>query len=73
MVVTVRYDGDDETETFLLGSRGEAGTTDIAVYSPASPLGQALDGAKEGETISYDAPSGATIKLTLLKSEAFRG
>jgi transcription elongation factor GreA len=73
MVVTVRYDGDDETETFLIGSREEAGITDIAVYSPASPLGTALDGAKEGETVSYAAPSGATIKLVLLKSVPFAG
>ena len=73
MVVTVRYDGDEDTETFLLGSREEAGTTDIDVYSPGSPLGRALDGAKEGETISYQAPSGATIKLTLLKSVPFGG
>lgn len=73
MVVTVRYDGDDETETFLIGSREEAGTTDIDVYSPASPLGSALDGAKEGETVSYAAPSGATIKLTLLTSVPFAG
>jgi transcription elongation factor GreA len=71
MVVTVRYDGDDETETFLIGSREEAGTANLAVYSPASALGTALDGAKEGDTISYTAPSGATIKLTLLKSVPF--
>ena len=71
MVVTVRYEGDEETETFLIGSREEAGTAKLTVYSPASPLGTALDGAKEGETISYSAPSGATIKLTLLKSVPF--
>jgi transcription elongation factor GreA len=71
MVVTVRYDGDDETETFLIGSREEVGTANLAVYSPASPLGTALDGAREGATVSYTAPSGATIKLTLLKSVPF--
>jgi transcription elongation factor GreA len=71
MVVTVRYEGGDETETFLIGSREEAGTANFAVYSPASPLGTALDGAKEGDTVSYAAPTGATIKLTLLKSVPF--
>jgi transcription elongation factor GreA len=71
MVVTVRYEGDEETETFLIGSREEAGTASLAVYSPASPLGTALDGAKEGDTVSYTAPTGATIKLTLLKSVPF--
>ncbi|MGI8882590.1 MAG: transcription elongation factor GreA [Jatrophihabitans sp.] len=72
-VVTVRYEGDDDTETFLLGSREEAGTTDLTVYSPKSPLGAALDGAKEGETVSYEAPSGSTIKLTLLNAVPFTG
>ena len=71
MVVTVRYEGDDETETFLIGSREEAGTASLAVYSPASPLGTALEGAKEGDTVTYTAPTGATIKVTLLNSVPF--
>ena len=44
-VVEVRYAGDSDTETFLIGSREEAGTTKLAVYSAASPLGLALTGA----------------------------
>jgi len=61
MVVTVRFgsaDGDDDdVETFLIGSREEAGTTDLDVYSSASPLGQALTGAKEGDEVSYSTPT----------------
>ena len=72
-VVTVRYDGDDDTETFLIGSREEAGTTDISVYSSASPLGKALTGAKEGDSVSYGAPNGKTISLTLLTARPFTG
>jgi transcription elongation factor GreA len=73
-VVTVAYDGDeDDTETFLLGSREEAGTTDITVYSPASPLGQALDGAKEGDTVSYSTPNGKTLTVKLLAAKPFGG
>src|ERR1700752_529019 len=33
MVVTVLYNGDDETETFLLGSREEGAHGDLEVYS----------------------------------------
>ena len=71
MVVTVRYDGDEDTETFLIGSREEAGTTDIDVFSPQSPLGHALTGAKEGDTVSYETPSGKTMKVTLVGAKPF--
>ena len=47
-VVTLRYPGDDDTMTFLLGSR-EAGDVDLEVYSPQSPLGSAVAGKRVGE------------------------
>lgn len=72
-VVTVRFEGDDDTETFLIGSREEAGTTDIAVYSAASPLGLALTGAKDGETVTYSTPAGATLSVTLVSAVPFTG
>ena len=43
VVVELRYEGDDETETFLVGSIEEKGEG-VSVISPASPLGQALVG-----------------------------
>ena len=71
MVVTVRFDDDeDETETFLIGSREES-AADLEVYSAASPLGKALDGAREGETRTYETPTGKTMSVTLLKTEPF--
>ena len=76
MVVTVRFGeagDDDEVETFLIGSREEAGTTDLDVYSSASPLGQALTGAKEGEEVSYSTPTGKTLTVTLLTAKPYRG
>ncbi len=76
MVVTVRFGeaGDDEEiETFLIGSREEAGTTDLDVYSSASPLGQALTGAKEGDEVSYSTPTGKTLTVTLLTAKPYRG
>jgi len=72
MVVTVRFDDEDE-ETFLIGSREETGTTDLDVYSSASPLGQALAGAKEGEQRSYSTPTGKTVTVTLLSAKPYRG
>jgi transcription elongation factor GreA len=73
MVVTVKYAGDDDTESFLIGSREEAAVTDITVYSAQSPMGQALTGAKPGETVSYTAPNGREISLELLDVKAFSG
>jgi transcription elongation factor GreA len=72
MVVTVRF-GDGDPETFLIGSREEAETANIDVYSAASPLGQALTGAKEGATVSYETPNGKTMKVTLEKAVPFTG
>jgi transcription elongation factor GreA len=73
MVVTVRFDDDDETETFLIGSREEAMSGDLEVYSSASPLGKALTGAKVGEKREYETPTGKTMHLTLVKATAYHG
>lgn len=73
MVVAVRYQGDDESETFLIGSREEAATAEIEVYSAASPLGKALTGAHEGDTVSYETPTGKTVEVTLLSAKPFTG
>jgi transcription elongation factor GreA len=67
-VVTIYFDDDQsDTETFLLGSREIASTTDLTVYSPESALGTAILGASEGQTVTYTAPSGADIKVTVVK------
>ena len=73
MLVTVRFEGDDETETFLIGSREETETAGVEVYSAASPLGQALTGASEGDTVEYDTPTGKTLKVTLVTAKPFTG
>lgn len=65
MVLTIRYDDSDDTETFLLGSR-DAEHSDLEVYSPDSPLGAALTGARRGEQRSYQVPNGTKIAVTLL-------
>ncbi len=73
MVVTVRFDGDDTDETFLIGSREESDTTDLDVYSGASPLGRALTGAKKGDTVSYETPNGKTLSVTLVEATPYVG
>jgi transcription elongation factor GreA len=72
-VVTIQYEDDDEAERFLLGSREISATTDLTVYSPESPLGKAILGARAGDTVSYTAPSGAEIKVKVIEFEPFTG
>ncbi|HEX6498030.1 MAG TPA: transcription elongation factor GreA [Micromonosporaceae bacterium] len=73
-VVTIQFDDDpSDTETFLLGSREIASTTDLTVYSPESALGKAILGARAGDTVRYTAPSGADIKVTVVRLEPFGG
>ncbi|GAB2746616.1 transcription elongation factor GreA [Amycolatopsis lurida] len=72
-ILTVRYDGDDEDEKFLLATREEGAEGDLDVYSPESPLGRALLGAKEGEAREYELPNGNTQKVTLVKAVPYTG
>ena len=72
MVVTVAYDGDDDDqETFLLGSREEGSHGSMQVYSPQSPLGQAILGASKGESREYVLPSGKTQKVSIIDAKPY--
>jgi transcription elongation factor GreA len=73
MVVEVRFDGDTDVETFLIGSREESETAVVEVYSAASPLGKALTGAREGDTVEYETPNGKTMKVTLVSAKPYVG
>lgn len=76
-LVTVAYFGDeDDTDTFLVGSREVMGlddSVDIQVFSPQSPLGAAVLGRKVGESSSYEAPNGKTIEVTVVAVEPYQG
>ena len=73
MVVTYKFEGDDdEAETFLLGAR-EIEPEGVAVYSPQSPLGGAIIGHKVGETVEYEAPNGKTLQVVILDATPFTG
>ena len=76
MVVTIRFSGDDDTETFLLGSRELLALDDsvaLQVYSPQSPLGAAIRGKSVGDSASYEAPNGRTVTVDIVDAKPFRG
>ncbi len=73
-VVTIYFDDDKaDTETFLLGSREIAATTDLTVYSPESALGKAILGGRAGQTVSYTPPRGPDIKVTIVEFGPYGG
>lgn len=74
MTVTVRFASDGSTETFLLGSRdmiANDSAVDIDVYTPSSPLGQAITGRSVGETATFVAPNGTSIEVAILAAVPF--
>ncbi len=62
---------DGECETFLLGSREQAGHHDIDVYSPQSPLGGAVLGQRVGSETSYTLPNGKVLSVRVDTSAPF--
>ncbi|WP_066584892.1 transcription elongation factor GreA [Cellulomonas timonensis] len=71
MVVTAVVAGDEMI--FLLGSREIAGTAEIDVFSPTSPLGAAISGRSVGDTVSYEAPNGSQIPVEIKAAKPFQG
>jgi transcription elongation factor GreA len=72
MTVTVRFGADDDEVTFLLASREESGSP-IDVYSPRSPLGNAISGKKVGETATYTLPNGRAATVEILEAVPYGG
>ena len=72
MTVTVRFEGDEEEVTFLLASREESGSP-IDIYSPRSPLGNAINGKKVGEKATYTLPNGRSATVEILESVPYAG
>ena len=74
MKVTIRFAGDSDTETFLLGSRellSLDSAVDLDIYSPTSPLGEAISGKSVGDTASYETPTGKTITVEIVDAVPF--
>jgi transcription elongation factor GreA len=66
-VVKVLYEGDDEedAEIYQILNRIEVDTANNKI-SDESPLGAALMGKKKGDKVSFKAPGGNRISLTIL-------
>ncbi len=74
MEVTVRFAGESETETFLLGAREVMALDDsveVGVYSPQSPLGSAVIGKRPGDTATFTAPNGKTVGVEIVDAKPF--
>ncbi|MDO5493486.1 MAG: transcription elongation factor GreA [Nesterenkonia sp.] len=71
MMVTAKIAG--QKMTFLFGNREIAGDSDLDVYSLRSPIGEAINGHKVGDEISYAAPNGKDIPVEIVAAEPFSG
>jgi transcription elongation factor GreA len=70
MVVTYKFLGDDDTSTFLLANKAlDDGTIDV--FSPESPLGSAILGAKVGDQVSYAAPNGKELQVEIVAAKPY--
>ena len=58
---------------FLLGSAEIAEGTGIEVYSPDSPIGQTVLGAKIGDELTFTAPNGKQREVKILDVKHFNG
>jgi transcription elongation factor GreA len=69
-VYTIVYEGDseDDAERYFIGNMEEQ-IDDADVISASSPLGQVLDGAEAGATLTYEAPNGS-ITVTVLRVDS---
>jgi transcription elongation factor GreA len=72
MKVSVSLGGVEQT--FLLGAREMASEdSDLDVFSPQSPLGQAINGAHRGDKVSYEAPNGKQFEVEILEAVPYTG
>jgi transcription elongation factor GreA len=65
VIVEIRISGDDETQSYLIGSIEERNET-YDVLSTSSPLGQALDGRRVGETTTYETPRRSELHVEIV-------
>ncbi len=74
MVVTFKFEdeGDDEAVTFLLLGARDVEPEGLKVYTPQSPLGEAINGRKKGETVTYEV-NGKPQTVIILDAKPYVG
>ena len=65
VIVEVRIAGDEESQSYLMGSIEERNDT-YDVLSTSSPMGQALVGRKAGESATYETPRKAVLEVQVV-------
>lgn len=64
-VVSLRYEGEDEVERYLVGHIEER-REGVEVVSPGSPLGTKLLGARKGDLVAFEAPNGRELRVEVV-------
>ncbi len=64
-VIELRYEGDDDVDTYFYGSVEERGI-EHDIISPRSPLGVALVGKKVGDKVDFTSPTGAELTVEVV-------
>ena len=65
VIVELRVAGDDETQSYLIGSIEERHDT-YDVLSTSAPLGQAVAGHRAGESVTYETPRKVTLEVQIV-------
>jgi transcription elongation factor GreA len=71
--MVVKLDMNGSKMEFLLGSAEIAEGSDLDVYSPDSPIGQAILGSKIGDSVKFFAPNGKEREIKILEVRSFLG
>ncbi|MGH2705707.1 MAG: GreA/GreB family elongation factor [Actinomycetota bacterium] len=71
VIVSVREQGEEEVEQYLLAVTNEERVSGIRTVTTSSPLGKALAGKRVGETVRVEAPGGAfSVEVVDLRPSA---
>jgi transcription elongation factor GreA len=65
VLVEVRIAGDDDTQTYLIGSIEERHDR-YDVLSTSAPMGQAIMAHTVGDTVSYETPRGQSLDVEIV-------
>jgi transcription elongation factor GreA len=71
MKVTINLIDHDMKQEFLFGAREMAGD-ELKVFSPQSPLGEAINGKQRGDTVEYEV-NGKKVKAEILEAIPYTG